>query len=349
MLKQDEDQKEILEFVYKISEKLQKCPIRREKEQKDSFRKIIDKELKETKCKLETDKTEHGKIRNLFSFFVNNIYSDSSPDYKVILMAHYDTPTNFKFALPLLMKLFGASRISLGFYLLISAAILLYIYYISLYWNIFGMDYIIYLLIGMIVVDLFCFLAVTNEHNANDNTSGVITVLAINKYISRHASELAPEIKLVFTDKEEKGLLGAKVFREKLGTSVNNKLILNFDCIGNGSHLNLQYNTKKIDSDVVQSLYNHLEPVVDSSKIVTGKIGGSDYDKFKKEACFGFVFVEPSIFPFGYYIPNMHTNKDTYINEENLAKFSLQISKFIIEYLEKSPKDKDTSNIDKPS
>lgn len=336
LLKLDEDQKEVLESVCKIGEELQKCPIRREKDQKDSFRNIVAEQFKGIDIQLEEDETEYIKYKNIKKCNVNNIYSTEPLDYKVILMAHYDTPGNFLFSLPLLIKLCGAGVVSFLCYSVILLIILMgACSAISSYWNL-DISYIGFLLSGVLLIDVLYFLVIPNKHNANDNTSGVITVLAIAKYISKHRSDLASRIKIVLTDKEEKGLFGAQVLRKKLGSSVDNKLILNFDGVGNGSHLNLQYNTKKIDSDVIQSLYNHLEPVVDSSKIVTGKIGGSDYDIFKKEACFGFVFVKPSIFPFGYYIPNMHTNKDTYINEEHLAKFGLQISKFIIEYIDKN-------------
>ena len=70
-----------------------------------------------------------------------------------------------------------------------------------------------------------------NKHNKNDNTSGVATVISL-------ASEINDgRVAFILFDNEEKGLLGSKAYAKKYNSTLRDKLIVNFDCIGNGDQM----------------------------------------------------------------------------------------------------------------
>ena len=75
-----------------------------------------------------------------------------------------------------------------------------------------------------------------NKHNANDNTSGVVTLLAIARALPPH---LRGQVCLVWFDNEEKGLLGSRQFVRRHGKALENTLLVNFDCVGDGNCLRL--------------------------------------------------------------------------------------------------------------
>ena len=73
-----------------------------------------------------------------------------------------------------------------------------------------------------------------NRHTANDNTSGVVTLLEI-------AAALPPEdrdgVCFVWFDNEELGLFGSSAFAAAHRRVKADTLVLNFDCVGDGDHL----------------------------------------------------------------------------------------------------------------
>ncbi|MCL1914992.1 MAG: M28 family metallopeptidase [Eubacteriaceae bacterium] len=77
-----------------------------------------------------------------------------------------------------------------------------------------------------------------NKHNANDNTSGIITLL-------KGACAIGPQQKsnvaFIFFDNEEKGLLGSFAFKKRYKPVAESKLVFNFDSVGHGDQLYLFY------------------------------------------------------------------------------------------------------------
>ena len=73
-----------------------------------------------------------------------------------------------------------------------------------------------------------------NRHTANDNTSGVITLLEIALSLPE---ELRSDVCFVWFDNEERGLLGSAAFAGKHKETKKGALVLNFDCVGDGDSL----------------------------------------------------------------------------------------------------------------
>ncbi len=74
-----------------------------------------------------------------------------------------------------------------------------------------------------------------NPHTANDNTSGVITLLEL---MDRLTDEEKSQVAFVFFDNEENGLWGSARFAKvHKADGLKDKLVLNFDCVSDGDHM----------------------------------------------------------------------------------------------------------------
>lgn len=73
-----------------------------------------------------------------------------------------------------------------------------------------------------------------NPSNANDNTSGVVTLLEILRTMPQNQRS---RVCFVLFDLEEAGLLGSASYRKTHPTATNRQLVINLDCVGEGDHL----------------------------------------------------------------------------------------------------------------
>ena len=83
---------------------------------------------------------------------------------------------------------------------------------------------------------LFCLLLCgpANPSNANDNSSGVLTVLDLMASIPEAQRA---RVCFVLFDLEEAGLWGSASYRKAHRKASQTQLVLNFDCVGDGDHL----------------------------------------------------------------------------------------------------------------
>ena len=73
-----------------------------------------------------------------------------------------------------------------------------------------------------------------NRHTANDNTSGVVTLLEIAASMPQNLRE---KVCFVLFDLEEAGLIGSSSYRKAHKTATQKQIVLNMDCVGDGDHL----------------------------------------------------------------------------------------------------------------
>ena len=95
-------------------------------------------------------------------------------------------------------------------------------------------DYNAPMLLWEILVVLAMFLLMAgpaNRHTANDNTSGVTTLLDIMTALPTEARE---SVAFVFFDLEEMGLFGSAGFANQHKQIAKNTLLVNFDCVSDG-------------------------------------------------------------------------------------------------------------------
>lgn len=73
-----------------------------------------------------------------------------------------------------------------------------------------------------------------NKHNANDNTSGVVTVLEIARTMPEMHRD---KVCFVLFDLEEVGTFGSAAYRQKHKKQSNDQIVLNLDCVGDGDEI----------------------------------------------------------------------------------------------------------------
>ncbi len=155
-----------------------------------------------------------------------------------------------------------------------------------------------------------------NRHTANDNTSGVLTLLET-------ALALPPEhrdrVCFVFFDNEEKGMFGSAAFAKKHKKAKKNTTAINFDCVSDGDSIQFFPQRKlKKDAAALERIEAAFLPGGGKDVQVVRGFGfyPSDNANFKRGAGVCALKHKKVI---GYYMDRIHTNKDTVLDETNIA------------------------------
>lgn len=155
-----------------------------------------------------------------------------------------------------------------------------------------------------------------NKHTANDNTSGVLTLVET-------ALALPPEhrgrVCFVFFDNEEKGMFGSAAFAKKHKNVKKNTTVLNFDCVSDGDSIQFFPQRKlKRDKDALERIEAAFLPAGGKDvQVVRGfSLYPSDNANFKKGAGVCALKHKKVV---GYYMDRIHTSKDTVLDEANIA------------------------------
>ncbi len=178
-------------------------------------------------------------------------------------------------------------------------------------------------IIAFITSLLICYLMLCgypNKHNANDNTSGVITLIEL-----MHTINSTEDIAYVFFDNEEKGLIGSRRFKKKHFTS--NKLIINFDCVGDGDNILVMPFRK--GKQYTNQLLEHYKDINNKKFVVIHNKHAhyaSDQSNFKNTIAIAAFKKKRFI---GYYLDRIHTHKDTIMDETNIMAIVNNTNKFI--------------------
>ena len=201
--------------------------VRKSKKQKSAFIELIQNHIPE--AKLETK----GSARNI-------VIGD--PDSaKLVFSAHYDTCAVMPIPNFITPK-------NIFFYIIYQLFLTILMFAIAgvCGWavkNLSGDAFLGYWF-GLLVLWLLIMLLMAgpaNRHTANDNTSGVITVLESYFAMSPETQE---KCAFVLFDMEEMGLVGSSAFWKKHKKSMKDTLLINFDCVSDGDHILLVQNKK---------------------------------------------------------------------------------------------------------
>ena len=154
-----------------------------------------------------------------------------------------------------------------------------------------------------------------NPSNANDNTSGVVTLLEIAKSMPGNQRK---KVCFVLFDLEEAGLIGSASYRKAHKSQIDRQMVLNLDCVGDGDYLTL-FPTKRLKKDRkrLKSLYKACGYFGKKSILV-------------HEQGFSFYPSDQANFPWGVgicalnkrgktlYLSRIHTKKDTILERTNV-------------------------------
>lgn len=211
-------------MITKPMDVLHQHPVRKSKKQKTAFI---------TAVTAYASSLRYSTVVEKGSFGCRNIVIGDAEKADFLITAHYDTPAwmwlpNFitPKCLPLyiLYQLFlVAIMVEFG---MLAGNIALYMT------NLGGLSKTIGWAVGMGLYMLLIF-GPANRHNANDNTSGVVTLLEIMQSLPENQRS---KVAFVFFDLEEAGLIGSSAYR-KAHKASGRQLVVNLDCVGDGDDL----------------------------------------------------------------------------------------------------------------
>ena len=243
----------------------------------------------------------------------------------VILTAHYDTcatlpiPNLVTPKNPLFTILYSLIFVGIFFF-----ATLIINLISTNFINDFQIQYLLSLAIWFALL-LLILIGPANKRNANDNTSGVIALCELMCILT---DETRANIAFVLFDHEETGLIGSSVFRSKYKKFIQEKLIINLDCVSDGDHIMICA-TKLARNEYGIDLKNSFLPSESKSIVFTNAertYYPSDQLGFKKSVAIAALKRKRFI---GYYIDKIHTNKDTQFDKENIKLICESLRKFI--------------------
>ena len=306
--------------MFVMQEILNKYQIRKTKKQKEKFIEYIKekaKELNYNKIKIE----QGGKIiKN------KNIIIGDEKDAMLFLTAHYDTCAwspvpNIMF--PTNAILFVIYQLFILFYFLFFGFLVTLIC-AFLFPNI---DPLMCFELFICIIAFQMMFGFANKHTANDNTSGVVTLLSIMEKIPK---EKRNKICFVFFDNEEKGMWGSRLFYKNHRDYIDDKLLINFDCVGDGENILFAASKKAINNSLYNDFKNSINEKHYSQNIIFEKIKlllfPSDQVLFKTSV--GVATLKKSKI-IGLYAGKIHTLKDMVCQEDNINVLSDIIIKYI--------------------
>ncbi len=290
-------------------------PVRRSSAQKERFRSFILEEAKRLGISARVEAAKGGH---------HNLLIGDVDRARVVITAHYDTPAaalipNFMMPRnPFLGYLYG-----FGYPILLA---LLSLWAAAGIRDFYSLGNEVWL--GMYLIFYFGAYYITtrafeNKHNVNDNTSGIATLLTL---LSQAKSQDAAYI---LFDNEEKGLLGSKAFFAAHKELMQDKPVINLDCVGVGTHVLV------IAKELAQQhpVYARLQASISGNDRycvhfypTKGSLSNSDYKSFP---CGIGVMTCRKAKGIGYYTPYIHTHADTQASPENIAFLSCCLKNLI--------------------
>lgn len=153
-----------------------------------------------------------------------------------------------------------------------------------------------------------------NVHTANDNTSGVITLV---ETILSMTEEERKNAAFVFFDLEEAGLIGSAQFMKAHRAAMKDKLLVNFDCVSDGDHL-LMIESKKARAQYGEALEASFVPI-EGKEIRIEKSSATLYpsDQLQFPCSVGVAAFNRKRF-IGLYMDRIHTKRDTVFDVRNI-------------------------------
>lgn len=293
---------------------LQQFQIRKKREQKTAFIDLIKSYYSDAII----EEGGLGKNRNIV---IGNV--DTA---KVIFTAHYDTCArlpfpNLIFPKNIFLTILYSVLIVIPFFAVLFPVHLGILYLTES----FLLAYYTYMLLLMVLVISVFYGGKPNEHTANDNTSGVVTLI---ETIAKLPPEQRSKCAFVFFDNEENGLLGSAFFRKKHKAVMNNKLIVNIDCVGDGDHILFVSNKKARTcfSNIFNTSFKSMGCKNLRFEKTSNTFYPSDQMGFPVNIAVATLKKKPVV---GYYLDKIHTKKDIRCDETNIEIISSGFAEFV--------------------
>ena len=248
-----------------------------------------------------------------------NIVVGNPDTAKVIYTAHYDTCAVMpfpNFITPKCIWLFLLYQIAVGILMVAIPSVLVTGIFFGLASCGIEANALLLYDLWLILILVACWLIMAgpaNKHTANDNTSGVTTLLDT---MAALPSELRGEVAFIFFDLEEMGLFGSAGFASKHKRVTKNTLLINFDCVSDGKHILfvLRKGAARY-TEAIQTAFPSTETFTVET-VSKGAIYPSDQANFARGV--GVAALKKTKGGL-LYMDRIHTKRDTVYMEENIA------------------------------
>ncbi len=292
----------------------EKYQVRKTKQQKNNFIKFLQNNFNGMKIE------EGGTPKS------RNIVFGDLDNAKVIFSAHYDTCAalpfpNFIMPKNIFLTLLYSVLICIPFFLVSGVVFSALEYFLD---NFIVSYYISAALLFGLVLGVFVF-GKPNKHTANDNTSGVITVLDIMQNMS---AEQRDKCAFVLFDNEENGLFGSAYFRKIHKKILKEKLLVNLDCVGDGDNIMFVYSNsaRKQYTDLLKFAFPYTTDKVILHEKASTTLYPSDQMGFPCNIAVAALNKKPLV---GYYMSRIHTKHDTVCDLRNIKMLVEGFQKFV--------------------
>ena len=169
--------------------------------------------------------------------------------------------------------------------------------------------------LALLVILILLLYGPANSHNANDNTSGVVTLLEIVKSFPQSQRN---QVCFVLFDLEEAGLIGSASYYSKHKKECQNQLVWNLDCVGEGDEI-VFFPAKKVRKNPDKmDILKKCEVQLPKKSITVRERGFSVYPSDQAHFPYGVGIAALKRSKFGLYLDKIHTNKDKTLDESNV-------------------------------
>lgn len=274
--------------------------VRKSKKQKTAFIELIQSHIPEARVEAK------GSTRNIVIGGVDSagvVYTAHYDTCAVMPLPNFITPKNILFYII--------------YQLIITALVFVLAYIFGCVVTVVVRDQAIGNLCGYAFLWLLIALMIAgpaNRRTANDNTSGVITLLETYYAMS---PEARAKCAFVLFDKEELGLVGSAAFLKMHKAAMKEKLLVNFDCVSDGDHI-MFVSSKKAHKAHAGALEAAFLPRGEK-KLMFEKSSRCFYPSDQKNFAYGVGVAALKKAPIlGYYMNRIHTPRDTVFDERNI-------------------------------
>lgn len=295
---------------------LEQFPVRKSKSQKKAFR---------TAVHAYAESLDYEVTEEKGTFGATNLLLGDPEKARFLVTAHYDTCANMllpNFIAPCNVLLYLLYQLCLVFLMIlvaVSAGVAAGL--------LFGRGEVLW--VSHLIYWILLFMLVSgpaNKVNANDNTSGVVTLLEIARTLPENQRH---KVCFVLFDLEEAGLIGSASYRKKHKKVSDNQIVLNLDCVGDGDHL-VMFPTKQLRKNrkKLTSLYKACGYFGKKSLLVHEKgvfLYPSDQKHFPYGVGICALHKQKKIL----YMSRIHTSKDTVLEETNVNILRAALTTFI--------------------
>ncbi len=295
---------------------LEQFPVRKTRQQKQKFREAVQDYARSLGYQTSVERK---------SLSCQNLILGDPEKAAVLVTAHYDTCANM-----LLPNFITPCHLTI--YLLYQIALVLLLGVVSgaagvVAGLILGSSWVKWtILVVYWLLLLLMIFGPANRSNANDNTSGVVTLLEIARTMPENQRH---KVCFVLFDQEELGLLGSSFYRSRHHKASGRQMVLNLDCVGDGDAIRM-FPTKKLrqDRERLTALYCACGYFGKKSLLVEeGK--RSIYPSDQMQFPYGVGICALRKWKNIFYLSRIHTKRDVVLEETNINILRAALTTFI--------------------